>query len=676
MPPTVTTHETFLSFVLTCSLKGTMLLLLVGVIALLTSSASRRHFIWMMGFLCLGVLLLLEPFVPHWGFLPNWDATSWANAIRPWILPVWGVGAVLFCGKVLLGLVALLRIERSSTRLTRDPWDSILEDCRRELGIQRPVRLLKFPGRIMPMTWGVLRNFVVLPSSAMRWSGQRLRAVLMHELAHVRRGDYLASLFRDAVCTFYWFHPLIWWAAREMDEDREEASDDIVLATGQRPASYAEHLATIATRGWGRRLNDPRVRPKVALAEKPLLVRVRSILTPWKSRHPITWPQRISIALAMMPLMVGILLVGPRSQDMTLVANKGLPASPRDVITPTFEPVPGLATNPADPATPTIHSRTLEAVVGWTSASHDWALSKLPDNEGGSSASNLTAHLSSADHSKASHTRNDDASSTATAPLAASGPLATSEARQRDGGAIIVPPAEYSTSPPEESDEGPEAIDIGEVMASFENVGHIGVDDFDLGQLGDTPDESPSDSGGFDLGDFGFNDGTSFSTAGLTTISPVKTSDLLKEEVGSAATENAVEVEKDRGGASAQRLTSTKVPLEVAAQDKRPDPGLETRIGIVKSLSTGAEHLAITFRRKASSPTASFRFEASPDLQPGSWDFNPDHFIFAGARSINGNHEATIVLSKAMPESPFRFLRIRSTSAVSTPTPDPGEKGK
>jgi hypothetical protein len=105
-------------------------------------------------------------------------------------------------------------------------------------------------------------------------------------------------------------------------------------------------------------------------------------------------------------------------------------------------------------------------------------------------------------------------------------------------------------------------------------------------------------------------------------------------------------------------------PLPSSAHT-RPDPGLETRVGLVTALSTGKEHLAITFRRKAGSPTASFRFEASPDLSVGSWDFNPDHFVLAGVRSVSGAHEATIVLRRAVSESVFRYLRIRSTSATS-----------
>ena len=67
------------------------------MMALLTSSASRRHFTWMLGFVALGALVALDPWVPHWGILPDWNQADWSQALVPWLLPIWLVGAVLFC---------------------------------------------------------------------------------------------------------------------------------------------------------------------------------------------------------------------------------------------------------------------------------------------------------------------------------------------------------------------------------------------------------------------------------------------------------------------------------------------------------------------------------------------------------------------------------------------------
>ena len=655
MPDTMTAHETFLGLLVACTLKGTMFLLLVGMMALLMSSASRRHFTWACGFVLLGGLLVLEPVVPHWRLLPDWRPGNWFNTLRPWVLPVWIVGALLFCAKVVLGWLALVRIEKSSTELRRDPWDTMLTECRRDLGIHRPVHLLRFPGRIMPMTWGALRHFVILPSSAVRWSGQRLRAVLMHELAHVRRGDYLASLLRDFVCAFYWFHPLIWWAAREMDGDREEASDDAVIAAGQRPVSYAEHLAKVVTGHWGGRGPDLQVRPKVALAEKPILLRVRSILTPWKCRHPITWSQRLAIGMALAVMLACILVVGPRDSRPApggLIADspslvRSLPKAAYEPIAPTTTEALALAEPPR-----AITRWEPEPMDGKAEASGWPRAVALAGRHGGG------AHVPPEGRQEAGKAVEEEADF-----FVASVPGLRVGARPTNGeeGILFMAPTKYSTSPPDESEDGPEVIDIDEVLASFENVGRMGVDEFDLGLLDDGNSADEEVAAGFDLGDFGLDGGT-FTVASLKT-------EIVTRNVADIPVTG-----KSRGGEDLRRRTSAKfnpesesgvnpkTPLRVAAQT-RPDAGLVTRVGVVKSRLTGESHLAITFRRKATAPTASFRFEASPDLQPNSWAFSPDLFIFAGVRSVSGQHEATIVLNEAMRVSPYRFLRIRSTSA-------------
>lgn len=662
MPPTMTITETFLSLFLTCSLKGTMFLLLAGMMALLSSSASQRHFTWICGFLCLGALLVLEPLVPHWEILPNWQALGWVQNLSPWILPVWGAGVLLFCGKVLFGLFALVHIERTSASLTQDPWETMLDECRHRLGVRRPIRLLQFPGRIMPMTWGVLRQFIVLPSSAVRWSNQRARAVLMHELAHVRRRDYLASLLRDAVCAFYWFHPLIWWAAREMDEDREQASDDAVIAAGHRPISYAEHLATVATRGRGRIVN-PQIRPKIALAERPLLVRIRAILTPWKSRHPITWQQRLQTATLLALLLAAVLIAGPRGSmgdDSGRSMATRVPATRAPL---SYHPSPALPRTGIGTSLP---AGAFQAVRGWRPLAHSWEFTS------GEPAARAVGGFPGIAAFPAQETGAEDSQVFfyADPNIRPRGRTSNTSSGGRSDGGIYLPPAEYSTSPPEETAEGPEAIDIGEVMASFENVGHIGVDDFDLGQISGEAAQGKGNKV-FDSGEFGLGEGT-FSAASLTMVKEV--GNLKDQPIEKNVP--ALSTAKSRGSAEAsQRLTAVRPPVPLptvpAAAQNRPDPGLDTWVSMVKSRSTGKSHLAITFRRKASAPTASFRFEASPDLRAGSWDFNPDHFVFAGVRSQEGRHEATIVLSQPTTDSAFRFLRIRSTSAASEARAEP-----
>jgi beta-lactamase regulating signal transducer with metallopeptidase domain len=98
----------------------------------------------------------------------------------------------------------------------------------------------------MPMTFGVLRATLLLPSAARTWSRARQETVLRHELAHIRRHDALTQLIAELGCVIYWFQPLMWWAARSMRTEREHACDDAVIMGGTRATDYAAELLEIA----------------------------------------------------------------------------------------------------------------------------------------------------------------------------------------------------------------------------------------------------------------------------------------------------------------------------------------------------------------------------------------------------------------------------------------------
>ena len=96
------------------------------------------------------------------------------------------------------------------------------------------------------MTFGLLHPAIFLPPDAAHWTEERRRVVVLHELAHIRRGDVATHLLARTALSFYWWNPLAWLAWREFLKERERATDDLVLRAGARASDYAAHLLAVA----------------------------------------------------------------------------------------------------------------------------------------------------------------------------------------------------------------------------------------------------------------------------------------------------------------------------------------------------------------------------------------------------------------------------------------------
>ncbi len=96
------------------------------------------------------------------------------------------------------------------------------------------------------MTWGLVRPVILVPAGNVHWSDAAKRSVLLHELGHIRRGDCLVHLLGRLAGVAYWFHPLVWLAAKQLRKTSEQAADDLVLSANIAPPDYAQHLLAVA----------------------------------------------------------------------------------------------------------------------------------------------------------------------------------------------------------------------------------------------------------------------------------------------------------------------------------------------------------------------------------------------------------------------------------------------
>ena len=168
-----------------------------------------------------------------------------------WSWPVflgvlWVLGTLLGLVWLGIGIVGAWHVARRAQPAADPRWRQILQQLFAPCGFRRPIEVRECPQVSVPMTWGLRRPVILVPTGSAAWSEEAKRSVLLHELGHIRRGDCLVHLLGRLACVAYWFHPLVWLAARQLRKTSEQAADDMVLSSHVAPPDYAEHLVGIA----------------------------------------------------------------------------------------------------------------------------------------------------------------------------------------------------------------------------------------------------------------------------------------------------------------------------------------------------------------------------------------------------------------------------------------------
>lgn len=210
----------------------------------------------------------------------NFVTNSSASAAFSWrtmMWMVWALGAVLLLTKLAISLVHLRRIRRAG--IPALGLNQTMRILTTSAGMRRQVDVLLHDNVEVPFTSGFLRPVVFLPSDASRWSELELQHVLVHELEHIKRGDWLVQVLARTVCAFYWFQPLVWIAWRQICLEAERACDDAVVIRNERTA-YAEQLVNLA-----KRLSNTLAPPVLSMANRSdLSRRVSAILDQHQAR--------------------------------------------------------------------------------------------------------------------------------------------------------------------------------------------------------------------------------------------------------------------------------------------------------------------------------------------------------------------------------------------------------
>lgn len=326
--------------------KSTLLLGLVFLssFVLRRTSASTQHYVWTIAFIALIALPLisyLSVASPAWRIgipvldraaeplpeldeakptraqadeilSPEIDAPSPAmgsGSVSPsasgwptWQL-MWAFGSAVFLLRLVAGIWASRRARTLAEELEDKQWLDLLGDAQARIGALQDVDLRKTSAAELPMTIGVLKPSILLPDASEAYPLQRRWAVLLHELAHVRRYDCLTQLVCQVACAIFWWHPLAWLGARKMRALSERASDDLVLDAGAKPSEYAHDLLDMA-RGLNLRGQAAPIASVTMAHRSRLEERLLAILDPAVARRAIP------IRLAVPATLIGFGILG------------------------------------------------------------------------------------------------------------------------------------------------------------------------------------------------------------------------------------------------------------------------------------------------------------------------------------------------------------------------------
>ena len=248
-----------------------------------------------------------------------WGAASWTTLL----LMSWAAGALLILGRVALGLAAVQWMARRTPAVTDASWLPLANELASDLGLRR-IRFMRAANASMPMAWGIVRPSVLMPADADAWPADRLRIVLLHELAHVKRRDCLTHLFAQIAFAAYWFNPLAWVAARHLRTERERACDDLVLAAGTRGSDYADQLLDIARVMRAGRFPAVLAGASLAMAHRSQLEgRLMAILDPTVPRRALGRLRAGLVLATFAVLVMPVAAVQPWTQD---AAPQAIPA--------------------------------------------------------------------------------------------------------------------------------------------------------------------------------------------------------------------------------------------------------------------------------------------------------------------------------------------------------------
>ncbi|MFC1513485.1 M56 family metallopeptidase [candidate division KSB1 bacterium] len=335
--PSIDTGSAVFQAFIDTALKGFILLSVISVLCILLrrSTAAVRHLLWGITFFGILVMPLFSVMLPEWDLhvLPqenppvNYqraaiDPTSSLNtnnsrqqtaipkeqiqqynantstfmgsgsesaekmSTASMLMIFWLAGVSVIFTRFITGFAGAYYITRKAKPVKDDTLLDLSESISDRIGLNKHFLFLISSKISVPMSLGLFRPVILLPDSALSWPDDRKESVLTHELAHLKRNDYIFNIISFISLAMHWFNPIVWYAYKRISLEREKACDDFVIETGVRSSEYANHLLAVL-----KALRSKKWQPCAGIASMArwpeLEGRVRSILDPRSNRRAL-----------------------------------------------------------------------------------------------------------------------------------------------------------------------------------------------------------------------------------------------------------------------------------------------------------------------------------------------------------------------------------------------------
>ncbi|MGO8789863.1 MAG: GWxTD domain-containing protein [Terriglobia bacterium] len=197
----------------------------------------------------------------------------------PWLGPMWIVGVCIFYLRYAAGWLSLYRMRRRSVCSAADVWQRTVTRLAEELKVSRPVELLESLLADTPVVLGHVRPAVLVPLGFLAsLPPEHVEAILLHELAHITRSDYLVNVGQRLIEGLLFYHPAVWWISHVIRAERENCCDDVVVDLRGDAHRYAVALTALEANRLGEQW--PTREPSVAATGGNLMKRVKRLLYP------------------------------------------------------------------------------------------------------------------------------------------------------------------------------------------------------------------------------------------------------------------------------------------------------------------------------------------------------------------------------------------------------------